>query len=136
MLSATTAAGAGLQQKLLGVGFTPLNAHDTARLRLALSEQAVEAAERQARAAASGGGALAALRNEVIEALDKGGAVRPEEGGESQRISRRRSAAAAAAARPPLGVSLRRPFSLFCRPRRSRARSAGCARSRCVLEQP
>lgn len=41
-----------------------------------LSEQALADAERQAKAAGAGGNALHALYNEVVEALDRGGAVR------------------------------------------------------------
>jgi hypothetical protein len=66
-----------LESEILGLGLTPHNVHETARLRLSLDAQALAAAERQSAETASAAGAdeVEALRKECVEALDKGGAL-------------------------------------------------------------
>ena len=69
------------EAELLGRGFTPANVHETARLRVALAEKSAVAAELQAleetrkKTMDPGEIALAELKVQVIEALDRGGSV-------------------------------------------------------------
>ena len=73
LLQMTLGPGAGTQggseSEMLGLGLTPHNVHETARLRLSLDVQALAAAERQAVEAASAAGAdeVEALRKECVE---------------------------------------------------------------------
>eukprot|EP01043_Picozoa_sp_COSAG02_P077533 COSAG02_NODE_17012_length_1036_cov_0.684098_2_plen_294_part_01 len=67
--------------ELLGRGFTPANVHETARLRVALAEKSAVAAElrtleeKRKKAMDPADIALAELKVQVIEALDRGGSV-------------------------------------------------------------
>ena len=67
--------------ELLGRGFTPANMHETARLRVALAQKSAVAAEIQVleetrkKAMDPAEVALAELRVQVIEALDRGGSL-------------------------------------------------------------
>ena len=71
------------EQEILGRGFTPANLHETARLRVAIAQNSAVAAELIALAGARkneakdpDAKALAELRVQVVDALDRGGCIR------------------------------------------------------------